>query len=473
MSPPEAEYRFVRELIVAEECHRRKRQDRILYEDGLDRERLVTHLTEEAYGEHARADRSTREWLLTTLSAFVGSSTRADKTIQRFLDPLWEPDPGVRFAVLVSLRALPWGTIEAYVGCAVGDPHPLVSSVARALRYQHTCEADDLQYLRDALGGNPASQLGALRATGALALSELAEDVRALGALDSERLREAADQALEAIENQADLHDPTFQAPQTIEPVAKAPTDRRLEKLVRGDGFEDLLEWTEKLLRRARSMCRIRFQNTKGELTGGTGFLVYRDLVLTAYHVLEDVHRGEVPASQVKLTFGFLETGEGPVSSQQSGLARASKWLVAHSRYSDCDKHVSDRQPRPDELDFALVRLDTSVGGDDEDAWIPLAGARGPRRGDDIVSVLQHPELQALKRSSGCLRPQRSAVRLRYDADTMDGSSGGLVLNQRLDPVAIHQSGDPEWRPAKYNQGIPLLRVREALESDPNVDRFW
>jgi V8-like Glu-specific endopeptidase len=65
-------------------------------------------------------------------------------------------------------------------------------------------------------------------------------------------------------------------------------------------------------------------------------------------------------------------------------------------------------------------------------------------------------------------------LRLRYDADTEAGSSGGLVLNQQLQPIALHHAGDPAAAlRATYNQGIPLPLIRAALETQASVTPFW
>ena len=116
------------------------------------------------------------------------------------------------------------------------------------------------------------------------------------------------------------------------------------------------------------------------------------------------------------------------------------------------------------------MRLDRPAGAEEvagePRGWFDLAAAAPPDRQDGIVFVLQHPQGEPLKQSIGVLQPSESPVRMRYDADTKPGSSGALVLDQQLEPVALHHAGDPSSRiRAHFNQGIPLTRIRTALGS--------
>ena len=57
-----------------------------------------------------------------------------------------------------------------------------------------------------------------------------------------------------------------------------------------------------------------------------------------------------------------------------------------------------------------------------------------------------------------------SGTRLRYDADTLNGSSGSGVFNQRLELAALHHAGDPASKiRAQYNQGIPIGAIVTML----------
>ena len=58
--------------------------------------------------------------------------------------------------------------------------------------------------------------------------------------------------------------------------------------------------------------------------------------------------------------------------------------------------------------------------------------------------------------------------RVRYATNTDHGSSGSPVFDIDWKLVALHHLGDPavSSMPAKYNQGIPIAKIRARLERD-------
>ncbi len=243
---------------------------------------------------------------------------------------------------------------------------------------------------------------------------------------------------------------------------------QNLEALVRDAGFQDLNLWADRLSEAGRRVCRIAYRTDHGMPDGGTGFLVASDLVLTNYHVIENVHKGRAKADRVQLSFGYAETAGGLSAGDAHRLAE--DWLVAHAPYSKTDLTENSGLPEESELDFALLRLDQPAGDAEGRAgkrgWFDLASAPEPVRDDAVVFVLQHPDGKPLKQSIGILKDSATPLRLRYDADTAGGSSGGLVLDQRLAPVALHHVGGPlSDNKATYNQGVPLTLIHAALPS--------
>jgi len=247
-----------------------------------------------------------------------------------------------------------------------------------------------------------------------------------------------------------------------------------LERMVRNAGFDNLNLWARRLVEIGRRVCQIEYDVQDGSFQG-SGFLVLADLVLTNYHVIEPLLDGQAGPDAVRVRFDHAETGTGPAAAESRSLA--DDWLLAKSPYGAADLQPDAGMPTDDELDFALLRLEPGTSGTAAGAQrgaIDLASLAGPRRSDAVVFVLQHPKGAPLKQSIGVLRPQVTPLRLRYDADTDHGSSGGLVLDQQLAPLALHHAGDPSAKlQAEYNQGIPLALIRAALESDPAVPRFW
>ncbi len=250
-----------------------------------------------------------------------------------------------------------------------------------------------------------------------------------------------------------------------------ADQDLDLERRVRNSGFADLNLWAGQLLAAGRRVCRISYPVSGGSVQG-TGFLVGPDRVLTNYHVVEPLLQGKAQPASVRLGFGFAETPSGPLQGDAYSLA--TEWIEAQSPYSAADLSLANGSPAPTELDFALLRLDRAAGEarvpDGKRGWFDLNQAVDPPSGDAIVFVLQHPEGRPLKQSIGVVKPSPSAVRFRYDADTEPGSSGGLVLDEHLQPVALHHAGDPGSKvKAEFNQGIPLTAIRALLPPSPPV----
>jgi hypothetical protein len=249
----------------------------------------------------------------------------------------------------------------------------------------------------------------------------------------------------------------------------------KLERVVRDAGHADVNLWAAQLVASGRRVCRISYQ-VPGGVVRGTGFLVAKDLVLTNYHVVEHVLEGKADADMVRLAFGYAETMGGLSAGEKYGLA--ADWIVAHAPYSQADLAVDAGLPAAGELDFALLRLDKPAGDAEGPAgkrgWFDFGALPAPARDDAIVFVLQHPDGKPLKQSIGVRKESQTPLRLRYDADTEPGSSGAVVLDQRLDPVALHHAGDPDSKiKARFNQGIPLERIRALLEADPEMPRFW
>jgi V8-like Glu-specific endopeptidase len=240
-----------------------------------------------------------------------------------------------------------------------------------------------------------------------------------------------------------------------------------LERMVRDAGFEDLNLWAGRLVAAGKKICRISYALDTGDMRG-TGFLVAADLVLTNYHVFEPVIKGKANAGAVQINFGYAETEHGVAAGSMVKLG--DDWHVASAPYSAADLQ-EDGQPSAGELDFTLLRLGAPAG--EKLGWFKLRDA-SPEPDDTIVFVLQHPEGKPLKQSVGILRESKSPMRLRYDADTEPGSSGAAVLDQRLELVALHHAGDPNFKTkARYNQGVPIALIREHLAADAKVPKFW
>lgn len=241
-----------------------------------------------------------------------------------------------------------------------------------------------------------------------------------------------------------------------------------LERLVRDAGFEDLNLWAGRLVAAGKKISRISYAVDEGSVRG-TGFLVSQNLVLTNYHVMERVIKGQSKPESVLINFGYAETKQGVSVGHEVKLD--NDWLLDSASYGVADTKDDGGTPEAGELDFALIRLAAPVG--DELGWFQLRESM-PDTQDTIVFVLQHPEGKPLKQSIGMVRESSTPLRLRYDADTEPGSSGAAVLDQRLQLVALHHAGDPNFKiTARYNQGVPVALIRKHLAANAQIPRFW
>ena len=59
-----------------------------------------------------------------------------------------------------------------------------------------------------------------------------------------------------------------------------------------------------------------------------------------------------------------------------------------------------------------------------------------------------------------------NGTRIRYRTNTDPGSSGSPVFTMDWDIVALHHYGDPNWRNALFNQGVPIELIRHRIITD-------
>ena len=243
-------------------------------------------------------------------------------------------------------------------------------------------------------------------------------------------------------------------------------------------GFSDITEWRSTLGVLETQVCQVRLPGS-----GGTGFLVGPDRVLTNYHVIERVISGAVAPADVILRFDYkLALGGPPIPGIDHRLM--DDWLVASSEPSRWDDAASpSADPDPDHLDYALLRVADRPGDqpiskfDDGGARRPRGWIEPPDQADlnpgRPLLVLQHPQLvpgqpQApLKLAIGSLlgfSPNRT--RLRHQVNTQPGSSGSPCFTADLELVGLHHYGNLNARnpqEPQYNSAIAITAIRAQL----------
>ncbi len=222
----------------------------------------------------------------------------------------------------------------------------------------------------------------------------------------------------------------------------------------------------------ARAIGRIVFANQ--HQPNGTGFLVSPRLMLTNFHVLTD----EAAARDNLVQFNFLTEPDGSTSAP------------IEFRFQP---DVVFLQSPIDELDFTLVAVEpTNATGADLSSfgWCPLIGEAGKEHPGERVNVVHHPAGNPKQVS---LRENLLVMilpdHLHYVTDTMRGSSGSPVFNDRWEVVALHHAGIEitddedvaEYRralgsrlpdgvdesgPVSVNEGARISRIVARLEED-------
>ncbi len=264
-----------------------------------------------------------------------------------------------------------------------------------------------------------------------------------------------------------------------------APT---LEKIIQTtNSFLDVAMWRRKLEGIERQVCSI-------EVAGdhfGTGFLIAHDLVLTNYHVIEDL----LPAApqyqpqQVRLRFDFMKSEDGTVLNDgvRYTLVDGDEWLVDYSPYSQAERDSDfDTPPSTDELDYAVLRVAPRAGADNganTPGNEPIKGSSVSKRGwiafpeqpasfvqDTPLFIVQHPDGKPLKMalaSDSVIGLNGNGTRVRHKTNTEPGSSGSACFTSSWDLIALHHAGDPNWQKPQWNQAVPVSMIRNRwLQND-------
>jgi Trypsin-like peptidase domain/Effector-associated domain 1 len=205
---------------------------------------------------------------------------------------------------------------------------------------------------------------------------------------------------------------------------------------------------------------------------GGTGFLVGSDLVLTNYHVIAAVKKNPALAPHVVFRFDFKQTtsGEPVLRAKITECRLAAEWWIDGKPPSAKDSDAALGDATIDELDYALLRLDSHIGDEPiggvtadlkaaPRGWIDLKSVGvDPTVGEQIF-LLQHPGGEPLRLSVGTVTGYNgNKSRVRYDANSKKGSSGSPCFNADLQLVALHHAHDTQ-EPPRWNQAIPIAAI--------------
>jgi hypothetical protein len=271
--------------------------------------------------------------------------------------------------------------------------------------------------------------------------------------------------------------------------LSPGPSSRpELERIINeANSALDIVGWRTKLGELEGRVSRIEIPTSKG-MSYGTGFLLGPDVLMTNYHVIEPLldDRGpDIPAgtpADVIVRFDYKKLADGLTVHPGTEFALAStEWLLVKSPPSSAD-FIADPKPqvpRPDELDYALLRLATAagnqpVGGTGEPmaqkrGWVEVPKTTPAVTAGSALFIVQHPKAEPLKLAldtDAVIGTNANGTRLSYRTNTEPGSSGSPCFNQDWQLVALHHLGDPDYtsgHKAAYNQGILMSAIHELL----------
>jgi hypothetical protein len=278
----------------------------------------------------------------------------------------------------------------------------------------------------------------------------------------------------------------TFAQQFGLAPQTPAPAE--LELLINsGDALLDVDSWRTALGKAEPRVCRIELDGDAVTQPLGTGFLLGPNLVMTNYHVMESVLNGKIAADRIGVRFDYKVLADSGVINAGRVYRLAAAWDVDHSPYSQLDTQVNPvGTPSPEELDYALIRVEENPGrdpvsaGQDADpmapkrGWIPVPAEDHDWHTRRALLILQHPEGHPLKLAmrmdaSPTPVPDNDApTRVRYTTRTEPGSSGSPCFDVDWNLVALHHSGDPKYAKFKakpdWNEGIPFTAIMRLLD---------
>lgn len=246
----------------------------------------------------------------------------------------------------------------------------------------------------------------------------------------------------------------------------------------------DPAKWRRQLGEVESQICRIEINDGQRQRYG-TGFLVGSETVMTNHHVVRKVIEKKISPEKVILRFDFKKSDDGTTinSGTIHRLASGDDWLLDQSEPSLVDTMTDTKGelPEPTQLDYALLKTEGSpgnegVGGDNaapsapKRRWIKMPTTPYQFEANTPLYIVQHPQGEPLKcaiDTDSIIDVNGNGTRVRYRTNTEHGSSGSPCFNKEWELVALHHSGDPNYRElykADYNEGIPIAAIHALLK---------
>ena len=309
-----------------------------------------------------------------------------------------------------------------------------------------------LDGLRDLLGGLKKQRLSSTARQLNEVLVQLAQTTRLAQAHRSNRIshenyeRELAKIAFSVLELIDEIERSGAKQLPVTERSIELPAGS-FEKIISPVSQLKSLAWLHQGLSSAQSVCRV-----VGPSGLGTGFVIPGGLLLTNNHVLAT----STAASAAHIEFNFEEDGFGKLQPSVDFVLDEADFLTS------------------ERLDCTAVKIrEKQVGELQRWGTLEIATTREIEI-EEHVTIIQHPRGGP---KQICLTENKVVNifngRLQYTTDTMPGSSGSPVFNDRWQVVAIHHAGGNLVTNTRgdrifANQGILL----KAVLADTEFRRF-
>ena len=218
-----------------------------------------------------------------------------------------------------------------------------------------------------------------------------------------------------------------------------------LERIINGENFLGV-RFLGLGQRAARAIARIDIRTPDGRSGSGTGSLVSSRLMLTNNHVLESTDW----ARRSSAVFDFEDDLENKPRPTTAFQLDPDTFFFTNKDY-----------------DFTLVAVKTTALHSDrvslsDYGFNPLDDSQGKVTIGEPINIIQHPSgllKQVVLQENRLLDlPEDPPGWLHYESDTMPGSSGAPLFNNRWEMVGLHHSG---W-PKRDEQGR-ILTVNNQL----------
>ena len=187
--------------------------------------------------------------------------------------------------------------------------------------------------------------------------------------------------------------------------------------------------------------------------TSGSGVLIkrvqgengdYVYTVLTAYHVVKDVRNDE--EAYVTVRQGSKNERKYKLNTSANAIRKLGDWDLAIAQFSSKEKY-----------EVAAIGDSTKLSPNEE---IYVAGF--PKPSQTVTETYLRFKSGLVERMLS--QPQSNGYQLVYDNQTIDGMSGGAVLNRNRELVAIHGQAESNPNGKGRNLGIPSALFREQLD---------